>query len=112
MKLVRKNEFNKYDNYSFGILLDNDTFFIYSEDEKSITVKSTKDKTLGGFEKTLAKVLPHLLKYVSIKVAREIIIAITEIIESRKIGNHWQSFNIRLVSNSETNWEDQLHGWW
>lgn len=111
MKLVRK-EFREYDNYNVGILLDNDTFFIYSEDEKSVTVKSTKDKTLGGFEKTLAKVLPHLLKYVSIKVASEIIITISEIVESREIGNHWQSFNIRLVSNSETNWEDELHGWW
>lgn len=92
--------------------MDNDTFYVYDEDNNNVTIKSTKDKTLGGFEKTLAKVLPHLLKYVSIKVASEIIIAISEIVESREIDNHWQSFNIRLVSNSETNWEDELHGWW
>ena len=111
MKLVRK-EFREFDNYNVGVLLDNDTFFVYDEDNNNVTIKSTKDKTLGGFEKTLAKVLPHLLKYVSIKVASEIIIAISEIVESRKIGNHWESFNIRLISNSETNWEDELHGWW
>lgn len=111
MKLVKK-ELNRINNYNFGILLSDYNFYIYNEDEKPVIIKSTKDKTLGGFEKTLAKVLPHLLKYVSIKVASEILIVISDIVESRELGNHWSDFNLRLVNNSETEWQDELHGWW
>ena len=112
MKLVRQNEFGKYDNYDFGILLSDYTFYLYNEDGTNFTIKSTNDKTKGGMEKTLAKVFQKMLNYVTIKSASEIMLEISKIIDSREFGYHWQEFNIRLVNNSETNWKDELHGWW
>lgn len=109
MEIINNNKLA--DNYIFGIVLADKVFNIYQEDEKPVSIKMSKDSTIGGIEKDLAKLLPPMLKIVGIKLASEVLIAISEVmLENRDLGEMRSDFNLRFVDGGKS--EYYLEGWY
>lgn len=112
LNIIENKNIKEVEKYEVGICLLNEILYIYSEEEKTVEIKPTKDHTNGGLEKQIAKAIPALMKYFNLELSCEIIQTIMNMIGKREIGHWGENFNLRVVydwSNEENPYI--LKGW-